>query len=265
MVRLSLICTLLSIIALSGCVQGDRTADSKAPYPKEIIDLGTLITAETPEQFWGAKMLQDFGFTEPNSFNVIHWEYGPVAGINAYYTLFNHAGPHVDAPNHVGVGAGLDSYSIDDFVGPLKVFDVSHLNIGRTITVDMVADWHIVEGDIVVIHTGYVAPTSDTDLPESITLTYEAAEYLAQTPVRAFGTDSFSVNSLTDQSPVAAASEVARTIPVHFAFLSRGIPIYEQLVNVNSLVGKQNMIFVGVPINIQNGDGMIVRPAVFVY
>ena len=84
-------------------------------------------------------------------------------------------------------------------------------------------------------------------------------------PVRAFGTDSFSVASLTDQSPVAAASEVARTIPVHFAFLSRGIPIYEQLVNVNSLIGKKNMLFVGVPINVKSGDGMIVRPAVFVY
>jgi len=58
---------------------------------------------------------------------------------------------------------------------------------------------------------------------------------------------------------------VVRTIPVHFAFLSRGILIYEQLVNVNSLIGKQSMFFVGVPPNIRNGDGMIVRPVVFIY
>ena len=88
---------------------------------------------------------------------------------------------------------------------------------------------------------------------------------MANLPVRAFGTDAFAVASLTDQSPVAADSEIARAMPAHYAFLSRGIPIYEQLVNVNQLIGKERMFFVGVPLNIEDGDGMIVRPVVLVY
>jgi kynurenine formamidase len=28
---------------------------------------------------------------------------GTLSGSNSCYTLFNHGGPHVDAPNHVGV------------------------------------------------------------------------------------------------------------------------------------------------------------------
>jgi len=31
------------------------------------------------------------------------------------------------------------------------------------------------------------------------------------------------------------------------------------------LLGRETMFFVGVPLNIKNGDGMIVRPVVFVY
>ena len=51
---------------------------------------------------------------------------------------------------------------------------------------------------------------------------------------------------------------------IHHAFLSRGIPLYESLFNVDKLLGKTNMFFVGVPLNIKDGDGMMVRPVVFV-
>ena len=87
----------------------------------------------------------------------------------------------------------------------------------------------ITPDDIVLMYTGYSAPTSDSDLPETIALSYEAAEYLANIPVRAFGTDAFSVASITDQSPVAADDPVAQTVPAHYALLSRGIPVDEQL------------------------------------
>lgn len=64
---------------------------------------------------------------------------------------------------------------------------------------------------------------------------------------------------------MVADSEVVRTMPVHYSFLSRSIPAYEQLMNMDRLLGKSNLFFVGVPLNIENGDGMIVRPVVFVY
>jgi kynurenine formamidase len=54
--------------------------------------------------------------------------------------------------------------------------------------------------------------------------------------------------------PVAADDPVAQTIPAHYALLSRGIPAYEQLVNVDRLLDKENMLFVGPPLNIKDGD-----------
>ena len=73
--------------------------------------------------------------------------------------------------------------------------------------------------------------------------------------MRAYGTDAFSVEALDD----------LRMPSLHHSFLSRGIPVYEQLFNVEGLLDKGEMFFVGVPLNISGGDGMIVRPVVFVY
>ncbi len=53
--------------------------------------------------------------------------------------------------------------------------------------------------------------------------------------------------------------------PVHHSFLSRQIPIYEGLFQVDKLLEKQNMYFIGVPLNIKDGDGILVRPVAFVY
>ena len=223
------------------------------------------MTEDLPERVWGKGFMAQMEFAESNTFDVISWDFGPISGSNSYYKIFNHGGPHVDAPNHMGLGRGLDGYVIESFVGPVTVIDASHLPTGRNITQEMLEGKDIGQGDIVLIYTGYVPPQTESDLPESTTLNFEASEYLANIPIRAFGTDAFAVDSLTDQSPVVADSEIARTMPAHYSFLSRGIPAYEQLMNVDRLLGKSDLFFIGVPLNIENGDGMIVRPVVFVY
>ena len=94
-----------------------------------------------------------------------------------------------------------------------------------------------------------------TALPAVKALTNEAAEFLAKVPVRAFGTDAYSVDAVEDSA----------WPNIHHSFLSRGIPVYEELLNLDKLLDKGRMYFVGVPLNIKSGDGMMVRPVVFVY
>lgn len=248
-----------------GCSGEPNDSIPSMPVPTEIIDLGAVVTEQTPEEFWGKALLKEMDFTEPNRFDVLARTFGPVSVSNSYYTLFNHGGPHVDAPNHVGLGEGLDSYPVESFAGPLKVFDFSHLPTGRSITKEMLTDLPIDSGDIVLIYTGFSLPESEDDWPQAIALDYEAATYLAALTVRAFGTDALNVESMTDQSPVPSDDEVARMIPGHHAFLSKGIPIFEQLVNIDKLLGRKSMFFVGAPLNIKDGDGMMVRPLVLVY
>ena len=99
------------------------------PQPKEIVNLGALVTEDLPERMWGKGYLTDSGYLQPNSFNVMAWKQeltgGTLSGSNSYNTLFNHGGPHVDAPNHVGLNGGLDSYPVNVFSGTVKAFDVS--------------------------------------------------------------------------------------------------------------------------------------------
>jgi kynurenine formamidase len=226
--------------------------------PSEVIDLGAPITEDLPARVWGRGFLSQMGFNRQNSFDVLTWTFpaegGSVSGSNAYYTLFNHGGPHVDAPNHMGVGGGIDTYPVEAFSGPVKVFDVGSHESGRSVPAS-VFEGQVEPGGIVLVSTRYTPPATDEALPEVKTLTHEAAEYLASLPVRAYGTDAFGVESLADM----------RMPLIHHSFLSRGIPVYEQLFNLEALLGKQRMFFVGVPLNIRNGDGMIVRPVVFVY
>ena len=257
------------VLFLPACSSNDQSDPDHGLWePREVIDLGALVTEDLPERVWGRALLTSLGFERPNSFEVINWEFqmggGNASGSNAYYTLFNHGGPHVDAPNHLGLGGGIDSYSVEAFAGPLKVFDVRRFPNGRSVPA-AVFNESVRPGDVVLILTGYTPPQTDEAFPETITLTRAAAEYLASMPVRAFGTDALSVASLQDTSRVDAETETARAVPIHDSFLSRGIPVYEQLFSVDQLLDKGNMYFVGVPLNIREGDGMIVRPVVFVY
>ncbi len=267
---------LFSLIATSIIVAGfyflssctSKNLNQNLLAPSEIIDLGALVTEDLPERVWGKALMTALEFEKNNEFDVREWDFevenGQFSGTNAYYTLFNHGGPHLDAPNHMNLGGGLDSYPIESFMGPLKVFDVSHFPKGRTVPVAIFKD-KVLPGDVVLIFTGYTPPQSDEAFPETIALTRETAEYLTSIPVRAFGTDAFAVGSLDDTNPVEADSETARAVPIHHSFLSRGIPIYEQLFNIDKLLDKQNMYFIGIPLNIKDGDGMIVRPAVLVF
>lgn len=249
---------LLSVLMISCSAPSPDNDNDHAFTPSQVIDLGVLITEDLPQQLWGKEFMEQMGFTRQNSWDVINWTFpvdgDSVSGSNAYYTLFNHGGPHVDAPNHMGVGNGLNSYPIDAFSGPVKVFDVRSYELGRSVP-SSVFEGHVDAGDIVLIVTGYTPPQKDGATPEVRTLTNEAAEYLATLPVRAYGTDAFSVESLNDTE-----------LPwIHHSFLSQGIPIYEHLFNVEKLVGEEKMYFVGVPLNINEADGMLVRPVVFVY
>ena len=263
--RSLLVLLIFSAGILAGGSQQQDAEDCALPMPHEIIDLGALVTEDLPERVWGRRYLTDRGWTRQNVFDVMPWRVGPVNASNSYYTFFNHGGPHVDAPNHIGLQGGIDSYPVESFAGPLRLFDVSHLPPGRTVTKEFLVNQGVGAGDIVMIYTSYRPPETDNDYPKTVTLTRRAAEYLANIPVRAFATDSWSVGISPGDRPAEPPSDPVKLIPVHDAFLSRGIPIYESLFNVDRLLGKENMYFVGPPLNIENGDGMIVRPVVLLF
>jgi kynurenine formamidase len=260
--------TMLAAALLAACAEKDEAVSTGFQYA-EVIDLGAVITGDIAQKVAGSAFLAANGIDRLNKFEVVAWTAniggGSVSGSNAFYTLASHGGPHVDAPNHVGLDGGIDSYPINSFVGPLKVFDVSEYPKGFTVPIDVFTEQSIEPGDVVLIYTNYAPPMDEESYPQTVTITRDAAEYLAEIPIRAFGTDAYSIANLQQQAVVESTDPTARVVPIHHSFLSRGIPVYEQLFDVERLIDKERMFFVGVPVNIPDGDGMIVRPVVFAF
>ena len=95
----------------------------------------------------------------------------------------------------------------------------------------------------------------------------EAAEYLATLPVRAFATDMCCLMSYEDldQRLKAGLRGSENVFPEHYAFMSRGIPAIEALVNVEDIIGEEHVIFVGFPLKLEGGTGALMRAAALVY
>lgn len=216
--------------------------------PLEIIDLSPTITEDLPVRMWGHKQLADLGFADTTEFRHIEHNPPPFYFVNSYLTLFNHAGPHIDAPNHIARGAkSIDEFAIGTFVGRLRLFDFRKKLKGPSLARAEFEGKSIRPGDVVIAFVDYVAPTSPDELPSFPYLAFEAAEYLATIPVRMFGTDAFGVDS------------------AHPSFLLRDIPVVEQLVNLEQLIGKRETVFVGLPLKVKSGNGSPIRAAAFVY
>ena len=67
-----LIYSMLFFLSMVGCKP--KPSYQNFITPKEIIDLGALVTEDLPEQVWG-RLLNQYGFEESNSFNVINQEF----------------------------------------------------------------------------------------------------------------------------------------------------------------------------------------------
>ncbi|SDD31150.1 cyclase family protein [Kordiimonas lacus] len=238
----------------------------RLPMPRQVVDLGALITEKTPETFWGAETLKRYGFEKSNRIETIHRN-APTYVANSYYTLFNHGGPHIDAPNHTERDAGgVDTYPLSRFYGPAKVFNFSTKPQGSKLTVGDFKSQNIQSGDVVLIYTAYQPPQGNDKLTVT-SLSEAAAEFLASKNIAAFGTDALSVEHLDELERRVTSGETGykALLPVHYSLLTAGIATYEQLVNIDQLIGKKQVLFIGLPLNIKDGNGVPVRPVAFIY
>ena len=155
----------------------------------------------------------------------------------------SHAGPHVDAPSHmIEGGKSLSDLGLSSFSGrAVKIGLNSDLN--RFFQMDRV--------DGVILETGWGDYFSKPEVyygPGRPVIPLWFVEALANKKIAFFGCDLPSV----DQSGAAEK-------PVHMALLSKDIPIYENLANLDQLPENTPFMFMGFPLNIQGIDGSPVR------
>jgi kynurenine formamidase len=119
-----LIVVLVSIVVCISACRSSVPSVRALPVPRQIIDLSPLLTEDLPVRVWGHRALKELGFVDTTEFHVIRGN-TQFYFSNSYYTLMNHAGPHVDAPNHLERGGkGIDSYALESLVGPIRLIDL---------------------------------------------------------------------------------------------------------------------------------------------
>jgi kynurenine formamidase len=178
-------------------------------------------------------------------------------------TLSDHGPTHVDALSHLDPSPGaptIDAMPLQTFYGPGVCIDVSAAAPRTDITSEdldaaLAAGPGELEPDsVLLLHTGTFARAHGTDayLSEYAGLDESASRWLVDHGVKVFGVDS--------PSPDNPAS---RTYPCHMMCRAEGITHYENLAQLQRLLGRR-FTFAGFPLKIRGGTGSPVRAVAIV-
>ena len=179
---------------------------------------------------------------------------------NTKLTLATHIGTHVDAPYHFHAdGVTVENMPLERYMGPALLLDLRP--VARSLTPLSVADLQQAGGSaaaardkIVVLFTGWAAAESGGArfYSQGPYLSNEGAAYLAEADVNAVAVD-FPI----DKHPPTPQSTID-DFPVHRLLLGRGIPLIENLINLEQLVGWDFELW-ALPIKLKDGDGAAAR------
>jgi kynurenine formamidase len=178
--------------------------------------------------------------------------------------LFSDHGPtHVDALSHLDPADGaaaIDEMPLATFLGQGTCIDVADTAPGTDIDPDRLeravaeAGDLLRPGDVLLLRTGVAERHGGSaDYPRLYPgLSADSAEWLLEKRVKVFGVDCPSPDN-----------PESRTYPVHMMCRRAGITHYENLANLDRVVGRR-FLFIGLPLRIRGGTGSPVRAAALV-
>ncbi len=177
--------------------------------------------------------------------------------------MCDHGPTHVDAICHLDPSEdapSIDQMPLETFYGPAVCIDVSHVVPPAYITVADLegalaeSGVQLQRGDALLMRTGAFDQHGGT--PEYCSdysgLDEDAGNWLFEHGVKVFGVDSPSPDN-----------PISRTYPVHMMCRRNQITHYENLANLDQVVGRR-FTFAGFPLKIRNGTGSPVRAVAIV-
>ena len=145
---------------------------------------------------------------------------------------------------YAGAAILLDLRNVSKGLSPLLVSELT--NAG--------ANYESVKGNIVVLFTGWAETESGGPqfYGHGPYLSTEGAAYLAEC-----GANAVAVDFPIDKHPDTPLSTI-KDFPVHRLLLGKNIPLIENLINLDKLVGK-NFELWALPLKLKGGDGAATR------
>ena len=167
--------------------------------------------------------------------------------------MLNDNGPtHVDSFSHLDpTGLSIAEMPLDLFYGPGVCVDVSHTGDNSYISEEEMqsaldaSGQSLETGDTLLIHTGHVGRHHGT--PEYLTkypgLDAGAVRWIYENGAKVFGVDNPSPDN-----------PLSTTYPVHVFCRDHKLTHYENLTNLDQLVGKR-FTFIGFPLKVRGAHG----------
>lgn len=160
-------------------------------------------------------------------------------------SMRSHTGTHVDAPLHfIPEGKTLDDFSIESFMGPGIVLDLTPKERAEPITVDDIDPFtdEIEPNDVVMLHTGWDQYHGRT--PEYVFefphLSGEASEFLANLEPKAVGIDTPSVGGWIGEMPNHGPATDVHPADSHLPLLENEIIPIEELRNLDQVLDGES-------------------------
>ena len=173
------------------------------------------------------------------------------------WTFAEHTSTHVDSPAHFFEDSmTIDQVPLNRYIGPGVVLDFRNRGKNYGITREDVESSlqklgrKLPENSIILFYTGYTDKSTSSEWMEHPVLTEGASKYVVSLKANAVGFDSPS----PDHSP----------FPAHKILLPEKIAVYENLWNLDKLIGK-DFFFVGAPLRLYGGSASPVRALALVF
>lgn len=172
--------------------------------------------------------------------------------------LGEHTGTHVDAINHMAAkhkGKSIDTMPLSMFYTEGICLDFSHKGLQELITSEEVKEalakenLTINKGDTVLLYTNHYNKHFNTEnWGKGPGVTVECAQWLGEQKIAAFG-----VETMSPGVPKISNKEV------HHICGDMGFTHYENMINLDKLIGRGRFRFIALPLKIRGGTGSPVR------
>jgi kynurenine formamidase len=183
------------------------------------------------------------------------WSDGRLSARSRMIHMGEHTGTHLDAPGHFDpTGKNVEEIPLDELIVPGHLLDLRHKKPREPIGPSDFAEAVEASGKAIESHTIVIAYTgqdihwgTEGFTTERPFVTAEGALWLVKQGVTLFGTDLIGIDNPEEWWD-----------PTHSAFLKNGVPMVQQLNNLQPLLGKQ-FLFQALPLPMRGGTGSPVR------
>lgn len=179
---------------------------------------------------------------------------------NARISFSLHTGTHIDAPYHFCPdGIRIHELPLKKTTGPAVLADLRDVAApGTALTVDhfmaTIPGRDSLKEAIIILYTGWLDKAYHTEryYKENPYISTEAAGWLVESGIKALALDSSVDNG------GAAKEPSPQSHPVHRTLLGNGIPLIENVTNLDRLVGRKVELF-ALPVKIYRESGAPAR------